>query len=202
MKISVFVCCFLLFIVNSGLTQTQEKNNKSSNNHSLNLQGHFNYFPLDDASYRRYHLGGGLSASYSYKQTVGIGAYFSQNSIRSQEKKHTLFAVGGQVEISFLRATKDFFLTPIFINRIGYSKERYLKEDLVYFKNYSYREGITYEYHVGLRSNLEQTQNIQFGLTYGLAVYVEKLLGVFYTSKLSTHQLGAHVIMFIPNTKR
>ncbi len=169
-------------------------------NHGFSFKFEFNYWPLpENLNLTRFHYGGDLTSYYVYKETFGIGLYLSQNRIHSLKDEHSLFAVGGEVEISFKRITKDFFLTPIFIQRIGHNKERFVKESFTTYNTYSQREGLNYAFKLGLRSNFSSTKKLQFGLTFGRTVYTEKLLKIFYSGQISTRQIGAHAVIMLGN---
>jgi hypothetical protein len=169
--------------------------------HGFSIKSQVNYWPLpENLNLTSFHYGADLTAYYVYLETIGVGAYVSQNKISSLKENHSLLAVGGEIEVSFKWLTKDFYLTPIMLYRLGYNKERFINSNSQQStSSYSYREGINYFVHGGLRSNFKRTNRFQFGLTIGMAVYTAKPLKIFYTGEIGSFQCGMHCVFMLGN---
>ena len=167
--------------------------------HGFSLKSQVNYWPLpENLNLTAFHYGADLTAYYVFKETFGIGAYFSKNKISSLKENHSLWAVGGEMEVSFKRLTKDFFLTPVMMYRLGYNKERFIDPNSQHpMGSYSNRDGINYFVHGGFRSNFKRTQRFQFGLTIGMALYTVKPLKIFYTGEIGSFQCGVHAVWML-----
>lgn len=183
----LFILSLILIVVKPASAQFELKSQFNIGNYTPKKNKQIILYGIDFSGY------------YLFDNSLGLGIYGSGNKVNSAFDTHRIFAVGGEIEWSVFR---HWQVKPMVNARLGYCTERSKGQFSIGNKFDRRLEGINTAFHLGLKTNMQKLNHIQFGLSAGAVSYTIKPFSIFGSGGLSFIQYGIQCIYSFETKKQ